>query len=209
MHPHCYHLQGPSGVKVATQHIRQVLKESKPQYVIRADIKSFYASIPHHQLIQDINTLYDDPNVQTMLKEIITNPVETPRGYKNADYGIALRGPLSQFFSGIYLKPLDETFDAMQQVTYLRYQDNFLILCQTKRQLDRCKQRMNAVLRERRLSLSGKKTRIGRVDKRFHFLGIQYPGTQTPGNTTVTQVNDKAVNPCATAHNLPSLGGGN
>jgi RNA-directed DNA polymerase len=110
-----------------------VLKESKPQYVIRADIKSFYASIPHHKLIQDINTLYDDPNVQAMLKEIIINPVETPRGYNNADNGIALRGPLSQFFSGIYLKPLDEAFDAMK-VTYLRYQDDFLILCYTKRQ---------------------------------------------------------------------------
>jgi len=42
-----------------------------------------------------------------MLKEIIINPIETPRGYKNADHGIALRGPLSQFFSGIYLKPLE------------------------------------------------------------------------------------------------------
>jgi hypothetical protein len=63
MHPNCYHLQGPSGVKVATQHILQGLKEKKPQYVIRADIKSFYKSIPHHQLIQDINLLYDDQNV--------------------------------------------------------------------------------------------------------------------------------------------------
>lgn len=136
---------GPSGVKVATRHIRQVLKESKPQYGIRADIKSFYKSIPHHQLIEDINGLYDDPKVQRMLKEIIINPIETPRGYKNADHGIALRCPLSQFFSGIYLKPLDEAFDAMD-VTYLRYQDDILILCRSRRQLERCKQRMNSVL---------------------------------------------------------------
>jgi len=33
-----------------------------------------------------------------MLENIIKNPIETPRGYKNADNGIALRGPLSQFF---------------------------------------------------------------------------------------------------------------
>lgn len=80
-----------------------------------------------------------------LLKEIIINPIETPRGYKNADHGIALRGPLSQFFSGIYLKPLDEAFDGMD-VTYLRYQDDILILCYTKRQLERCKQRMNEFL---------------------------------------------------------------
>jgi len=60
-------------------------------------------------------------------------------------------------------------------VTYLRYQDDILILCQTLRQLERCKQRMNDVLQERQLSLSGKKTRIGHIDKGFHFLGIHYP----------------------------------
>lgn len=46
-----------------------------------------------------------------------------------------LRGPLSQFLSGIFLKPLDDAFNNMD-VTYLRYQDDILILCKTKRQLN-------------------------------------------------------------------------
>ena len=33
-----------------------------------------------------------------MLTDIIKNPIDTPYGYKNSDFGIALRGPLSQFF---------------------------------------------------------------------------------------------------------------
>ena len=115
----------------------------------------------------------------------------TPR-YKNPDHGIALRGPLSQFFSGLYLKPLDDAFISMD-VTYIRYQDDVLILCQTNRQLQRCKQRMMTVLKERRLRLSIKKTRIGRIEAGFHFLGIQYSGTQTPDNTNVTQANDRIV----------------
>ena len=123
INPNCYHLLGPNGVKIATQRVRQVLQEQQPQYVIRADIKSFYKSISHQKLIQDMNALYDDVKVQTMLEEIIVNPIETPRGYKNANHGIALRGPLSQFFSGIYLKPLDDSFDTAD-VTYLRYQDD-------------------------------------------------------------------------------------
>ena len=123
MSPNCYHLHGPSGVKLATQRIKQVLAEQKPKYIIRADIKSYYKSIQHHLLIQDVKRYYSDPNVQSMLENIIKNPIETPRGYKNADNGIALRGPLSQFFSGLYLKPLDDAFDTMD-VTYLRYQDD-------------------------------------------------------------------------------------
>lgn len=121
-----------------------------------------------------------------MLECIIVNPLETPRGYKNPDTGIALRSPLSQFFSGLYLKPLDDAFNEMD-VAYFRYQDDIFTLCQIKHSLNRCKQRLVQVLHERRLRLSGKKTRIESIDKGFHFLGIQYPKMQPLDNTTMTQ----------------------
>lgn len=207
MNPNCYHLHGPSGVKLATQCIKQVLQDKNPQYIIRADIKSFYKSISHPRLIADIKQHYDDPKVQAMLKAIITNPIETPRGYKNADHGIALRGPLSQFFSGIYLKPLDDVFDNMDD-SYFRFQDDVLILSQTKRSLNRCKQRTMEVLRERRLSLSGKKTRIGSINTGFHFLGIHYLGMQPPSNTNVAKVIHHSENQINSVHYLDLLGGG-
>jgi RNA-directed DNA polymerase len=183
----CLHVYGPSGVKLATQQIQQVLQEEKPEYIIRADIKSFYKSIPHHKLIQDIKQLYDDPKVQSMLEQVIINPIETPRGYKNPVTGIALRGPLSQFFSAIYLKPLDDAFNKMD-VTYIRYQDDLIVLCKTKRQLNRCRRKMMEILHERQLTLSRKKSRIGHISKGFHFLGIDYPGTQPQSNTKVVQL---------------------
>ena len=93
-------------------------------------------------------------------------------------------------------------------VTYLRYQDDVVIFCQTKRQLNRCKRRMMAVLKERRLSLSRKKTRIGRIDRGFHFLGIHYPGTQTPDNINVTQASGESVTQVIREHYLASLGEG-
>ena len=205
MNPNCYHLHGPSGVRLATQHIREVVSLEKPKYIIRADIKSYYKSISHHLLIEDVKRYYLDHKVQSMLEEIIKNPIETPRGYKNPDHGIALRGPLSQFFSALYLKPLDDAFDTMD-VTYLRYQDDIIILCQTKRQLERAKQRLMDILHERRLRLSRKKTRIGSIDKGFHFLGINYLEPQPPDGTNVTQVsNDSTIH---YAHCLNSMGGG-
>jgi hypothetical protein len=67
---------------------------------------------------------------------------------------------------------------------------------------------MMAVLKERGLGLSRKKTRIGRIETGFHFLGINYPGTQTSDNTNVTQANERSVIQLNTAHYLTSLGGG-
>ncbi|KTD60315.1 reverse transcriptase (RNA-dependent DNA polymerase) [Legionella santicrucis] len=201
MNPNCYHLYGPSGVRLATQKIREVLITQKPKYIIRADIKSYYKSIQHHVLIEDVKRYYTDPKVQHMLENIIKNPIETPRGYKNSDNGIALRGPLSQFFSALYLKPLDDSFDAMDAV-YLRYQDDIIILCQTKRQLERCKRRLMSILQERHLQLSRKKTRIGAINSGFHFLGIQYLETYSPNNTcdpqdlSLSAANDTFADEC-------------
>ena len=192
MNPNCYHLRGPSGVRNATKRIRQVLAEEKPQYVIREDIRSFYKSILHHKLIADIKKHYDDPKLIYMLENIITNPIDAPRGMKNLIHGVALRGPLSQFFSAIYLKPLDDAF-LNASVHYFRFQDDVLILCQTKRQMLRCRRRMMAVLDERHLSLSRKKSRIGSIKSGFHFLGISYPPTQPEDNTKVTHANDDMI----------------
>jgi RNA-directed DNA polymerase len=201
MNKNCYHLAGPTGVKYATQHIKQALEEDKPNYIIRVDIKSFYKSIPHFKLIQDIKKYYDDPKLIAMLERIITNPIDTPWGYKNPGSGIALRGPLSQFFSGIYLKPLDDSFDNMD-LTYLRFQDDILILCKTKRQLNRARRRLMEVLHERHLTLSRKKSRIGSIESGFHFLGIDYLPTRTEDYTNVTHANDELMAPVTAAQIL-------
>ena len=192
MNSNCYHLHGPSGVKLSTQRIKQVLEANQHHYVIRADIKSYYKSILHHKLVADIKKYYDDTKLINMLKNIITNPIDAPRGTKNPIHGVALRGPLSQFFSAIYLKPLDDAFDH-SDVMYLRYQDDILILCKTKRQMNRCRRRMMEVLQERRLTLSRKKSRTGSISNGFHFLGIDYPGTQTRDRTNVTYANDDSM----------------
>ncbi len=118
-----------------------------------------------------------------MLEQIISNPIETPNGVQNPDQGIALRGPLSAFFSGIYLKALDDAFDSTD-THYFRFQDDILILCPTKRSLGRAKLRLMNVLKTKRLALSVKKSKIAPLESGFHFLGINYLGTQTSNNTT-------------------------
>lgn len=137
---------------------------------------------------------------------IITNPIDTPRGYKNPSHGIALRGPLSQFFSALYLKPLDDALSSMK-IFYLHYQDDAIVLCKTKRQLVRCRRRIMEVLHERKLSLSRKKSRIGSIAPNFHFLGVNYLSTQPEDNTTLTHANDDLIAQNDVVYSL-AIGGG-
>jgi hypothetical protein len=78
-------------------------------------------------------------------------------------------------------------------VAYLRYQDDFIIFCKTRRQLQRAKQRMMAVLKERQLTLSRKKSRIGALEEGFHFLGFDYQPTRRADTITVTRASDAAI----------------
>lgn len=68
---------------------------------------------------------------------------------------------------------------------------------------------MMYVLQERRLTLSRKKTRIGSIERGFHFLGIHYQGTQAPDNINVAQDIDKTVIPVNIVqyNNSLSMGG--
>lgn len=207
MNSNVYHLVGPSGVKHATSRIKQVLEEEKPKYFLRVDIRSYYASIPHYKLLNDIKQYYHDPKMIAMLENIITNPIDTPRGCRNPSHGIALRAPLSQFFSALYLKPLDDALSRMD-IVYVRYQDDILALCKSKRQLNRCKKRMMEVLGERQLKLSRKKSRMGTITDSFHFLGIHYSLTQPENHISVKQANDDAIATTQPAQYLSKMGGG-
>jgi len=49
--PNCAHVYGQTGVKIATKRIREALATKQYHFIIRADIKSFYKSIPHHKVL--------------------------------------------------------------------------------------------------------------------------------------------------------------
>jgi hypothetical protein len=64
------------------------------------------------------------------------------------------------------------------------------------------------VLQERRLRLWRKKTRIGAIDKGFHFLGINYLEPQSPDGINVSQnPSDLAVKKLSEQYLLSMKGG--
>ena len=69
--PLCLHLAGPSAIKGAAARIKAALSSGRYHYAIRADIKSYYASINHKILLKQIGQHFDDPIVLILLKNFI------------------------------------------------------------------------------------------------------------------------------------------
>ena len=166
-------------IKKVTHEITDALEVGRYRYVIRTDIKSYYASINHHQLQQQIRSHFDDHRVVRYSCDWISSPIDRRGWYEHPTKGISIRSSLSGFLAALYLKPLDLTFDHRDDIFYCRYNDDILILCQTKRQYARAKKRLKMIIHSLQLTLAPKKTQMGQLNKGFHFLGIQYDVAQT------------------------------
>ncbi len=70
-------------------------------YIIRLDIKSYYASIDHHILIDLLKQEFNDPKLIHMFTAFITAYILTNKGFTNSDKGIPIRSSLSSFFGAI------------------------------------------------------------------------------------------------------------
>ena len=174
----CYHLKGPSVIRFITQQIKQALSSGDYRYAIRLDIKSYFASIDHEILLQQIEAAYDDPNLKKYLRDIITIGIDRDGLIDLPHKGIPIRSSLSPFFGALYLKPLDEAFENRENCLFLRYMDDVLILVKTQRQYQRAKKRIFKILRELRLKLSPHKTWMGKLEREFHFLGVSFDPTR-------------------------------
>ena len=180
----CYHLKGPSVIRSITQQIKRALSSGEYHYVIRLDIKSYFASIDHKILLQQIEANYDDPKLKKYLRDIITIGIDQDGVIALPKKGIPIRSSLSPFFGALYLKPLDQAFEDRTGAVCWRFMDDVLILFKTQSQYSRAKKRVYNVLRTLKLKISPHKTKMGRLDKAFHFLGVTFDVARTHRSKT-------------------------
>ena len=100
---YCYHLAGPNGVRNALHYIENALYTDQFQYAIRLDIRSYYASLSHRILLQQVYEHFDDPRVRRYLTQIITTAVDDGGNVFVPTQGIPRRSSLSPFFGALYL----------------------------------------------------------------------------------------------------------
>lgn len=175
----CYHLQGPYVIRSITRQIKRALETNEYGYVIRLDIKSYFASIDHDILLQQVEANYDDPRLKKYLRDVITIGIDQEGVITLPNKGIPLRSSLSPFFGALYLKPLDQAFENRENCLFIRYMDDVLILLKTQRQYQRAKKRVFKILRTLKLKISPHKTKMGKLDKPFHFLGVTFDMART------------------------------
>jgi len=185
----CYHLKGRGGIKEATQDLRSYIASDDYPYIIRSDAKGYYAHIRHHKLV----ALLKDHEFSREVCYVTTQLCQrmTVRGgiYSECHQGIPLGCAASPALAAIYLSPLDNAIANIPGVKYIRYMDDWIILCPSRWKMRRALKAMHLELNALGLSVHPDKTFIGKVSKGFDFLGVQFdPREQSLSNVSLDRL---------------------
>lgn len=147
---------------------------TKQCFVLKCDIRKFFASIDHEILIEILNKHIADKDVVTLLENVIDsfNSGISNKGLP-AQAGLPLGNLTSQLLVNIYMDEFDKFVKhRLKAKYYIRYADDFVVLSQNKTELENLLLKIKVFLEnELKLNLHPDKVFIKTIYSGVDFLG--------------------------------------
>jgi len=141
-------------------------------WVVDADIKQFFDSIPHTQLRKLLQKKFKKEKQIWALNKQWLDIGAMPSLPFRKKTGIPQGGVLSPLWCNLYLHQLDQYFYS-HNIAFVRFADDFLLFANTKKQAEKLLQRTEKQLQQLGLQLNKEKTNIRDASKKpIHFLGL-------------------------------------
>jgi group II intron reverse transcriptase/maturase len=155
------------------QALEQVLKLHEEGYrvVLDADISGFFDNLPHAVIREAVAAQVADGNILRLIEKFLRCGVMEEGVFKPTTVGTPQGGVVSPLLANIVLNHLDWRL-AERGFRFVRYADDFVVLCQTQAQAEEALVLVTQTLTELGLSLSAEKTRITTYGKGYSFLGF-------------------------------------
>ncbi len=146
-------------------------------YILKCDIKKFFASIDHNILISILEKRIEDRDILDLLINIIAS----------FDPGLPLGNLTSQLLVNIYMNEFDQYVKhSLKEKYYIRYADDFVFVSKDGKHLELVRQKCEAFLTlNLKLTLHPNKCFIKSIYSGLDFLGwVHFPKYRVLRNTT-------------------------
>src|SRR5882724_3677259 len=172
---HSYGFRPRRGAKQALRRVDQLLKDGH-HWVVDADIKGYFDSIPQDKMMEAVETQIADGAVLELLRHMLGQGVmESGKGWQPTETGTPQGAVISPLLANIYLNPLDHMM-AQWGWQMVRYADDFVILCLNQHEAQKVLEQLRQWTQAAGLTLHPTKTRIVDASQKggFDFLGYHF-----------------------------------
>lgn len=170
---HSYGFRRGRGCHHALERVEALLNEGYV-YVVDADLKSYFDTIPKDRLMNRVSEKVSDSRLLRWVRMFLDQGVMDGMQEWTPEKGTPQGAVISPLLANIYLNPLDHLL-AEAGFAMVRYADDFVILCRTREDADRALALVQKWVEDNGLTLHPTKTKI--VDARtdgFDFLGYTF-----------------------------------
>jgi RNA-directed DNA polymerase len=161
----------------ALERVESLLRQGHT-WIVDADFRSYFDSIPQDKLLEQIERRIADGTVLRLIGQYLKAGVmETMREWKPTPQGTPQGSGISPLLANIYLNPLDHQMSwANKEI--VRYADDFVVCCRTEAEAQEALAMVEAFAQAAGLKLHPEKTRIVNAADQggFDFLGYHFEG---------------------------------
>jgi len=189
---HSYGFRPGRGCHHALERVEALLQAGNV-YVVDADLKSYFDTIPHDRLMERIGAKVSDRRVLRLVEQFLEQGVLDGLAEWTPEAGTPQGAVISPLLANIYLNPLDLLL-AEAGCAMVRYADECVILCRRRADAERALGLVQQWVETNGLTLHPTKTRI--VDARTEglvFLGYEFRGQlRLPRDKSLDKVKEAA-----------------
>jgi RNA-directed DNA polymerase len=170
---HSYGFRPNRGCKDALHRVDALLKAGYI-YIVDADLKSYFDTIPHDPLMALVGQKVSDGRVLNLIAAFLKQGVLDGLREWTPEMGSPQGAVISPLLSNIYLNPLDHLM-AQQGFEMVRYADDFVVLCRSPEEATQALAAVQEWTTAAGLTLHPTKTKIiNAKDDAFEFLGYRF-----------------------------------
>jgi len=170
---HSYGFRPGRGCKDALRRVDKLLKQSY-RYVVDVDLKSYFDTIPHDKLLDEVRKHVGDSRVMALIEAFLKAGIFDGLQRWTPESGVPQGAVLSPLLSNLYLSELDHHM-ARSGYEMTRYADDMVIQCRTREEAERALVLLQAWTAQAGLTLHPTKTKIvDAVIDGFEFLGYRF-----------------------------------
>lgn len=190
---HSYGFRPGRGAKDALRRVDTLLKAGH-RWVVDADLKSYFDTIPQERLLALVKARVADGRVLGLVESFLRAGVlEESKGWQPTERGTPQGGVISPLLANIYLDPLDHQMAGAAR-EMVRYADDFVILCGDEAGAQAALEEVRAWVKEAGLGLHPEKTRIVNANAPggFDFLGYHFErGMKWPRQKSLMKLKER------------------